>query len=117
MLAYLQNHWRGNHHIAQSLLVNGALVLFVMVALTAVLFVSTDPGPLSRAALGVITVIFLISIIWAAVGIVRSAIRTLRDHAFSWVAKATAIIALIVVAATLFALRNDFQILWRAWTS
>jgi hypothetical protein len=111
MLAYLKAHWRGKQTIARSLLVNGALALFVLGLPMAPL---SAPPTLEQT--NVLTIAYVSVLVawlgWFAVGTARSAVRTLRGG-YSIVAKILAIIALVVVAAMLALFASDVQLVMR----
>jgi len=95
MISYLKRHWRGQHHIAWALFVNG---LLGCVAATLAGAIVSDATPLnwSRPILWADLAVFAVWFLWAVVGIFRSAMRALREQS-TWLTKAVAVLALIIL--------------------
>ena len=91
---YTIRHWRGEHGIFQSIFVNGFLVCVIFI-IAGTLLIEVFGGPIS-IAIGLI--MMFAPVIWAAVGIVRSSLNTIRDGA-SNLRKVFAIGGLLLVAA------------------
>src|SRR5262249_3462007 len=97
MISYLVRAWRGRHHIAWALFVNGLLGCIVV---TLAWGIVSDATPLnwSQQVLWVNLAGFAAWFLWAAVGIFRSALRALREPSM-WLTKAIAVLALIALLA------------------
>ena len=88
-------HWRGQQHIAWALFVNG-LLGWVAIALTWAIVSDAAPLTWSQQVLWADLAFFVAWSLWAAVGIFRSALRTLREPS-AWLTKAVAVLALIAL--------------------
>ncbi len=110
MIGYLQAHWRGQHHVGWSLFVNGVAAYLLGALLFAGLLLERPPPPPIAAALAV--ALLLAVFVWSWVGMVRSAVRTLREGQAHWGWKAVAILALVLVAVFIVAAASDMSTVW-----
>jgi drug/metabolite transporter (DMT)-like permease len=95
MLSYLMRHWRGRHHIAWALFVNGLLGLVAVILAESIVSDST-PLNWSQQVLWANLAVFAAWFLWAGVGIFRSALRALQEPS-TWLTKALAVLALIAL--------------------
>ena len=114
MIAYLIEHWRGQQPIARALFVNGFLGYLALVGIVAVGSALMPPGwRTSWPAFRSVLVFFVIWLVWAAIGILRSALRTLREpNPLS--ARMIADLALFTLVAVAFLLVNRADLILRA---
>jgi hypothetical protein len=110
MIGYLQAHWRGEHHVGWSLFVNGVAAYALGAVLFAGLLLERPRPPPVAVALSV--ALLLAVFVWSWVGMVRSAVRTLRDGQAYWGWKAVAILALVLVAVFVVAVASDIGTVW-----
>ena len=109
---YIIDHWCGQHHIVRSL-VNVLLVYIGMVA-GVVIARPLIPGTGGQSGwmltLALVAVfVYSALLLWSCVGVARSAMRTLRDHASGLASKIIAVCALLLLVAGLVALVNDLR--------
>ena len=106
-------HWRGELSLAKSFLVNGVLgyIVFVAVGLGLWQFVTWQPADASGL------VLFLAWMVWATVGIVRSAFRTYREPRSTFgpvvARRGFAVLAIVLTAAFVYYTLADARILFR----
>ncbi len=105
MISYLMKHWRGQHHVAWGLFVNGLLGCIVVMLAWEIVRDST-PLNWSQQVLWVNLAVFWAWFLWAAAGILRSALRALREPN-SWLTKAVAVLALIAVLGSAYGFVSD----------
>jgi len=106
---YVSDHWSGQHHILQSVLVNGALIYLFTIAVYLLLAMLLGWPSMTPTTVRLSALPFLVVVAWSWVGIVRSAIRTIRNTQTHWIWKAVAVIAVLLVAHLLLALANDIR--------
>jgi hypothetical protein len=117
VIEYAKDHWRGKHHIAWSLFINGLLpyAVILAVAIAASIFLPGfflsgfrhDPG------LWLFALMWISWLLWFAVGTTRSAFRTLREPLSGITPKVLSIAALLLLAIGFVLLMSDMQIVAR----
>jgi hypothetical protein len=105
MSSYLMRAWRGQQHVAWALLVNGLLGCLMVILAWGIVSDST-PLSLSQQILCANLTIFWAWFLWAIVGILRSALRALREQN-KWLSKAIAVLAFIVVLGSGYEFVSD----------
>lgn len=113
MKNYFLAHWRGELSLVKSFLVNGVLAFIVLgMAFPAL-------GLLIRSQIFVYIGLFVLMLweVWAVVGIVRSAFRTLREPRSTlgpfWARRGFAVIAVLLSAAFVYGTIADIRMLLR----
>jgi hypothetical protein len=102
--SYFIAHWRGEHSLAKSVLLNG---LLSYLALTAALVYVGRNVLTSQAFVYSGMAMFLAWFVWASVGISRCAIRIARSSDSSLPRKILAVLALIGLIAAVITAAND----------
>jgi len=105
MISYLMRHWRGQQHVALALFVNGLLGCIVII-LAWDFVINSTPASWSQQVLWANLAVFWAWFLWAAVGIMRSALRALREPN-KWVSKAVAVLAFITVLGSAYEFTTD----------
>jgi hypothetical protein len=110
MRGYLLAHWQGRQSLLRSVLLNGALLYLVLVVVLVVVGQAADNNSLFTL---VGAMIFLLWVIWAAVGIFRCGARNALDRANSIGSRIGGAIAIICMVAVICLSMNDARHLFR----
>lgn len=109
---YIVRHWRGQHGILWSTIVNGLLAyLAVVFALLGAAAALRGSGTVGGLAVMSGLAAFAVVMVWSLVGICRSAFRTIRAPETGIALKAVAIAALVLVVVVVVAILNDVRFL------
>ena len=94
---YVAGHWRGDHSLARSVLLNGLLIYLVLV----VALVSLGQLITAQWFLFLGLAVFLVCGIWAAVGIVRCALRITISADATLFNRLLAVASIVAVSAAI----------------
>jgi len=104
--AYFAGHWRGDHSLVRSCIVNGILFYFLM------LLVLAGFAYILQFNNGGLLFLFICGLIWSLGGITRAAIKKVRNRDSSgwqkWLARCVIVIVIFIVAEVI---RDLFRLL------
>lgn len=108
MVKYIRTHWRGEHGLLWGLVVNGITGYFILIGvLIGIDWIFSIKLPI---LLGVVWL--LLFLIWAGVGLVRSAIANLKDSTTAFHQRVLACGVMLVVSIAFLATTRDSYMLY-----
>jgi len=108
-MQYLGAHWRGEHHIARAVLINGLLFYVVASAVMFGAIAGLGWPPLTLSTLVIATGLLVVGLLWSAVGIVRSAMRTIEDSQAAPGWKVFAMLSAVLLVLVIIAFASDVR--------